>query len=178
MELTTPELKFLMRLLAHPDYRASLSRLSPNAKTSAAQRERLCRQLSQKGLVDYSQEISRFALSPAGRTFLGLDHHNLLVTPDELLTLKSAAKGSLTPEQIHSRVAIQTRQRLIGTLAERKLVKITKIQIQAAWLTTQGQTFLRHHYSPYGHAQALTLTMLGDYLKFIRQAATHSLNPS
>ncbi|WP_346289398.1 hypothetical protein [Sphaerothrix gracilis] len=168
MVLTSPELQFLMRLLAHPDYRAPLSQLAPT-KTPAAQRDRLCRQLGQKGLVDYTETVSRFSLSAAGRTLLKLDNYNLLVTPDELLTLKSAAKGSLSPGQIHPKVAASSRQQIIQALATRKLVKISQVQLQEAWLTSQGQNFLRYHYCPQGSTPALTLTMLGNYLKFMRQ---------
>ncbi|MFE4106773.1 hypothetical protein [Almyronema epifaneia] len=177
MEITTLELKFLMRLLAQANYHAPLSQISLNAKTSAAQRETVCRQLGHKGLVAYTEVISRFGLTPGGRLLLNLDNRNLLVTPDELLTLKSAATGHLSPATIHPKVPAQSRQRLIQTLASRKLVKISQKQIKDVWLTPQGQHFLRFQYSPQGHDPALTLTMLGDYLKFMRQPATpDSLN--
>ena len=168
-QLSSLELKFLLRLLKFPSYRAPCAQLQPNAKTTATERDRLCRQLCQQGLVDCEETITRFSLTAAGQTLLRLDTSVLPITPDERFVLKSGQGGSITPGQIHSRVPKDQRQRLIAVLAQRGLIKVTKCHIGEVWLTAKGQAFLRDDCAPQGHAPIVSWTLMSGYLQFIRQ---------
>ncbi|MBD0337281.1 MAG: hypothetical protein ICV62_17480, partial [Cyanobacteria bacterium Co-bin13] len=88
MDVTTVELKFLLRLLAFPGYRTAISQIKINAQTKASERDRICHSLCSKGLVDFTEEVKQFGITPAGRTLLNLDTSTLPVTPDELLVLR------------------------------------------------------------------------------------------
>ena len=171
MELTAIELKFLVRLLAHEAYRARISQIKPNAKTSARDRDRVCMQLCSKGLVDYTHEIIQFGLTPAGRTLLNLGTTSLPVTPDELHTLKAAEHQPVAPGKI-KRVSSRDRQRIIRNLEDRGLLNVKKTQFKEVWLTQQGKLYLRDQCTPQGSQPALSLSMLGHYLTFLRQALT------
>lgn len=168
MELTAIELKFLVRLLAHDAYRTRISQIKPNAKTSARDRDRVCMQLCSKGLVDYTHEIVQFGLTPAGRTLLNLGTTSLPVTPDELYTLKAAEHQPVVPGKI-KRVSSRDRQRIICNLEDRGLLKVKKTQLKEVWLTQQGKLYLRDQCCPSGAQPALSLSMLANYLTFLRQ---------
>ena len=167
--LSSLELKFLLRLLMFPDYRAKLSQLRPSPKTSATDRDRLCRHLRQQGLIDCEETATRFGLTAAGRTLLTLDTSVLPITPDERFVLKSCQGGSITPGQIHPKVPKDQRQRLITGLAQRGLLKVTRYQIGEVWMTMAGQTFLRDDCAPQGNFPAVSWTLMSSYLQFMRQ---------
>ncbi|NER78185.1 MAG: hypothetical protein F6K42_01145 [Leptolyngbya sp. SIO1D8] len=176
--ISSLELKFLLRLLMFPHYRTRISQIRPTPKTSAAERDRLCRQLQKQGLVDCEETVTRFGLTAAGQTLLTLDTSVLPITPDEQFVLKSGQKGGITPGQIHPRVPKNQRQPLIIGLTQRGLLKVTQRQIGEVWLTMEGQRFLRHDCAPQGNAPILSWTLLSSYLQFIRQppeAAENSL---
>lgn len=169
-QVSSLELKYLLRLLKFPDYRAPSAELRPNAKMSAAERDRLCRQLRQKGFIDCEDTVTRFSLTAAGQTLLTLDTSVLPITPDERFALKSCQRGSITPGQIHPRVPKDQRQRLIAALAQRGLVKVTQRQIGEVWMTVEGQQFLRNDCAPQGHTPAVSWTLMSSYLQFMRQS--------
>ena len=54
IELKTIELKFLRKLLDRGG-RSEIVHLSPNEKTPAAKRDRICKKLASQGLVNYRQ---------------------------------------------------------------------------------------------------------------------------
>ncbi|MEO0985522.1 MAG: hypothetical protein AAFY20_08240 [Cyanobacteria bacterium J06639_14] len=166
------ELKILLRLLQFPDYRTTITQLRPNTKTTPTERDCLCRQLHQKGLVDCEDKITRFGLTVAGRTLLTLDVSILPVTPDERLVLKSCKGRSISPGQIHRHVPKNQRQRLLAGLAERGLIRVIKRQIGAVWMTHEGQRFLREDCAPQGHTPVLSWTLMSSYLQFMRQNAS------
>lgn len=169
MEITALELKFLLRLLAYEGYRAAMSQIKINPQTKAAERERICARLHSKGLVDYSDEIKRFGITLGGRTLLGLDTSTLPVTPDERWVLRACLKGLVTPGEISVKVPADSRQRLIRALESRRLIKVHSKQIKEVWLTETGKQFLRTEYSPQGSSPVLSLSLLGNYLQFLRQ---------
>ena len=177
MDLTSIELKFLLQLLGRPHYRASIKKIRPNPKTSAAKRDRICLQLCSKGLVDYTYEAQQFAITPAGFTLLNLDTTSLPVTPAELWTLRSCLDRSITPREIHRKVPVNERQQMIRSLEQRGLVKVTKTQLKEVWLTQLGQHYLRHDVCPKGASPVLSLNLLGDYLYFLRQSLSDSTDP-
>ncbi len=166
--LSSLELKFLLRLLSFPHYRAPLSQVRPNAQTTPAVRDRICRQLHHRGWVNYEEVVTQFGLTAAGRTLLTLDTSVLPITPDERFVLRSCGDSSITPGQIHHRVPPNQRQRLIQSLAQRGLVKVVQQQIQTVWLTEAGQHFLREDCAPQGHALVLSWSLMTSYLQFLR----------
>ena len=137
VELKTIELKFLRKLLEQGGH-SEIVHLSPNEKTPVAKRDRICKKLASQGLVDYSSDVAKFTISPAGRILLTLDTTSLPVTPDELHLLR-ACKGSMAPGQLSSKIPMGDRQRLIRTLAKRKMLKIRSVAIKEVWLTAQGR---------------------------------------
>ncbi|MEM6451395.1 MAG: hypothetical protein AAF703_13900 [Cyanobacteria bacterium P01_D01_bin.105] len=135
------EVKFLLKILEFDRHRAFLSEIKPNSRTSLAKRDRICRTLAEKGLVEYDTEISRFTLSAPGRMLLTLHTTSLPVTPDELKLLRSC-KGAMTFEKLGSCVPKEGRSQLINGLVNRKLLKVTQQSIQEVRLTEKGKAFL------------------------------------
>lgn len=174
MELTTPELKFVLKLLGHLQYQATIADLKPNSKTSASERDRICRSLTSKGIVSHDHDIKKFGITAAGRTLLGLDTTALPITPDEKQVLTACRSKQITPGSIGKGVPKDSRQRLIRALADRGLVKATQSQITTVTLTPQGQTFLQHDFQPKGAAPILSGSLLANYLNFLR----HSWQPA
>ena len=171
------ELKFLLLLLTHPHYRAALTEIRPQSKLSAAQRDRLCQQLRQRNWIDYEEIVTRFGLTAHGRTLLALDTSVWPITPDERYVLQSCQYRSITPGQICSKVPENQRQRLIVTLAEQQLIRITQKHLGDVWLTPAGQRFLRDEYVPQGDTLTISWTLMGHYLQFIRRAENSCEHP-
>ncbi len=174
--LKTIELKFILKLLGCDGYRGKMKALSPNSGTKATDRDRICEALGVRDLVEYDSQIERFSLQTPGKTLLSLDTTSLPVTPDELKVLKACqkkksekSKGYTTPGDV-SGVPASARQDLIRSLTERGMLKITKEAIKEVWLTAQGKQFLLHEYEPTGsYASAASATMLGNYVRFLRE---------
>jgi len=146
LPLETIERKFLLKLFEADGYRAHLSDVKPNSRTSLAKCDRLCQSLAEKGLVEYDTEIFRFTLSAPGRMLLTLTTTSLPVTPDELKLLR-ACKGSMTAEKLGSCVPKEGRSQLISNLVKRKLLKVTKKAIQEVRLTEKGKALVSTHCS-------------------------------
>jgi hypothetical protein len=72
------ELKFLLKLLGEPDYRARIQSLNPNPKTPAYERDRTCVDLADREIVSYTYEIAKFKLDPSGKTFRSLQYFGLV----------------------------------------------------------------------------------------------------
>lgn len=176
-QMSSLELKFLLRLLNFPHYRAPLSQIRPNAQTIPAVRDRLCKQLQRRGWVDYEDTVTQFGLTAAGRTLLTLDTSILPITPDERFVLRSCGDTSITPGQISSRVPKNQRQRLILALAQRGLIRVVQRQIKDVWLTTEGQKFLREDCAPQGHVPVLSWSLMSSYLQFLRQQQSAKISP-
>ena len=169
MALSTPEFKFLLRLLEHPpQYRSPISKIKPNANTPASERDKACKNLCSQGLVDYEEEISHYGITAAGKSLLSLDSSTLPVTPDERHLVQVAATQVATPGMA-KKVPANARQRLLRQLVDRGLVKVNKTQIKQVWLTAQGKAFLCHEFTPEGNA-TFTKSMVGTYVTFLRQS--------
>ena len=168
MSLKTAELKFLLKLLGCEGYRGKIADLTPNSKTSASERDRICQSLGSEGLVEYSSEVAKFSIAPPGKTLLSLDTTSLPVTPDELKVLQ-ACNGTMTPSKLGKKVPANERQSLISSLANRGMLKITKNTMKEVWLSAQGKQFLISEYEPKGNSLVATATMLGNYMNFLRE---------
>lgn len=169
MALSPTEFKFLLRLLEHPpQYRGPISKIKPNPKTSASERDKACKNLCSQGLVDYEEEIIRYGITAAGQALLSLDTSTLPVIPDERHLVQAAATQVATPGMA-KKVPASARQRLLRQLVDRGLVKVHKTQIKEVWLTAQGQAFLCHEFTPKGTG-TLTAAMVGTYVTFLRQS--------
>lgn len=166
VSLKPAELKFLLKLLGCENYQGAIATLSPDSKTSPTERDRICKSLHEKGLVDYDSEVGRFVIAPPGRTLLTLDSKTLLLTPDELKALKSC-HGSTTPGKL-STVPTESRQSILLNLAERGLIKITKTTIKNVWLSTDGKQHMLYHYTPAGTYPFVSGDLLANYVQFLR----------
>ena len=170
MELSSLEMKFLLRLLEHePNYRIGISQIKPNSKTSANERDKACKKLCSEGLVEYVEEVVRYETKPAGKTLLKSDTSTIPVSLDELELLKVANTKVATPGQA-KRVPASDRQRLLSQLKDRGLISVTKSQIKDVWLTSQGFQYLLDDCTPSSTSSRLTFAMLGHYLTFLRQS--------
>ncbi|MEL6249168.1 MAG: hypothetical protein AAFR15_14295 [Cyanobacteria bacterium J06627_15] len=137
--LTAVERKFLDELWAQPGYRAEIETIRPNPKTSATDRDRICQQLYDRELVDYTYDVTQFAIAPSGRLLLNLQTTSLPLTPMELWTLRACRSHSISPARLPAKVPVQDRQRVIRQLASRRLLTLKKQRIQQVWLTLAGQ---------------------------------------
>ena len=170
--MDTKELKFLLKLLGCPNYRSSLS---ASGFKSITGREKLCRDLSDRNLVDYSREIASVKILPPGRALLKTNKDQLPLTPDELKVLESLGKasGKITPSKITVKsVKSVERDAILQRFHERGLIEAeTKIKRQKAevWLTERGQQYLRDEYTAKGSA-TISLDLLNNYLRFLRKS--------
>jgi hypothetical protein len=171
--MDTKELKFLLKLLGCPNYRSSLS---ASGFKSITGREKLCRDLSDRNLVDYSREIASVKILPPGRALLKANKDQLPLTPDELKVLESIGKvsGKITPSKITVKsVKSVERDAILQRFHERGLIEAeTKIKRQKAevWLTERGQQYLRDEYTAKGSNPVISLELLTNYLRFLRKS--------
>lgn len=161
------ELKFLLKLLGCADYRALISKVEPNPKMKASERDRICRQLIERGLVDSTEEIKKLAIAPPGKSLLQADSATLPISEQELKVLKATAKSSITPAQ--TKVAADQRQAVIQSLAARGFIKIIEKKIQEVWLTERGKEFLQNEFESNSSSATINLRMLTEYLRFLRK---------
>lgn len=161
------ELKFLLKLLGFPNYRAPLSDLKVGDKTSVTEQERLCRDLANRELIAYRSEIKKFKLDAPGKSLLKFDTNDLPITELELRVLEASRHGTITPAQ--TEIPAANRQSIIQGLAGRGLIKVTEEKIKDVWLTDRGQLYLRDECNPNGNTP-ISLNLLSHYLRFLRKA--------
>ena len=171
MELSPPELRFLLRLLEYaPDYRTRISQIKlGKSKDPTSERNNACKDLCSKGLVAYLEEIQRYRIEPPGKALLKSDTSTLPVSAEELELLKVAATKAATPGQA-KKVPADERQRLLNQLKDRGLITASKVQIKDVWLTPQGIQFLLNDCTPKSPNAKLPFSMLGHYLAFMRKS--------
>lgn len=168
------ELKFLLELLGFPDYRAPITKIKPNPKTNAAERDNLCRSLRERELVDFNFEVTLFSIAPPGKSLLKLDTTGLPISEPELAVLQACSDSAITPNQ--TGLPAKERQNIIKSLLERGLIKAEKTQITEVWLTQRGQEYLLWEYNPSGNTPILSLDMLRNYLRFMRRSMRERLS--
>lgn len=165
--MDTVELKFLLKLLGFADYRAPLSKITPNSKTSAANRERICRKLRDRELVDCSKEVTKLKIAPPGKALLKLDPAELPVTNQELKVLRASEREKISPGK--TGIPSEERQGIIQKLADRGLIEL-ETKIKEVWLTKRGQEYLRVEYTCKGSNPTISLDLLANYLCFLRKS--------
>ncbi|MBD2017175.1 transcription factor RcaD [Microcoleus sp. FACHB-53] len=165
--MDTIELKFLLKLLGFPDYRAPLSKITPNSKTSATERERICRKLLTRDLVECSYEVTKLKIAPPGKALLKSDSTELPVTDQELKVLRASEKEKISPGK--TGVPAAERGAIIQRLADRGLIEL-ETKVKEVWLSKHGQEYLRDEYTAKGTNLVLNLDMLNNYLSFLRKS--------
>ncbi|HIK11950.1 MAG TPA: hypothetical protein IGS52_17100 [Oscillatoriaceae cyanobacterium M33_DOE_052] len=168
--METKELKFLLKLLGFPDYRAPLKLVKPNYKTKVSEVQGICRQLRQRELIDCGEEVSQLGITPAGKSLLKLDSGKLPVSEAQRQVLQTCvtAKRSITANKIG--IAAAEAQGVIKDLVDRGLIKAIKTEIKEVWLTERGKEFLRSDCQPSGNQPLYTGEMLKNYLSFLRKS--------
>ncbi|MGJ3251695.1 MAG: hypothetical protein ACFE0J_11255 [Elainellaceae cyanobacterium] len=155
----------MLKLLGNrPDYRSPLSAL--NLTNSLSDRNRACRQLRDRGLIDCFDEIVKFRTAPPGQALRKLGVENLPITDIELKVLHAGEVGYTTPGKI-TNIPKDNRQILLKDLADRGLIQV-ETQVKDVWITPAGKLYLYKDYVPQGNA-TISLSLLGNYLQFIRQ---------
>ena len=170
--MDTIELKFVLKLLGCPNYRSSLS---ASGFKSFKGKEKLCRDLGDYELVDFSREVASVKILPAGRALLKMSTEQLPITDKELKVLEKIGKssGKTAPSKLTvSSVKASEREAILETLSERGLIEVekrlkkTKAEV---WLTERGQDYLRDEYTAKGTNPVISLDLLTNYLRFLRK---------
>ncbi len=171
--MDTNELKFLLKLLGCPNYRSGLS-----AKTFDSfkrDKRKICRDLGDRGLVDFSREIASVKILPPGRALLKMSTEQLPITDKELKVLEKIGKssGKTAPSKITvSSLKAPEREAILESLGERGVIEVEKKLKRTkpeVWLTQQGIEYLRDDYNPKGSA-TISLDFLNNYLDFLRKS--------
>jgi len=169
--METKELKFLLKLLGCANYRSAVSASSLKSITG---RDKLCRDLGERGLVDFSREIATVKILPAGQALLKIDTEQLPITDKELKLLEiiSKSSGKIAVSSIKSSVKASDREAILESLGERGLIEIekklkrTKAEV---WITEKGIEYLHDDYNPKGTG-TISLDLLNNYLCFMRKS--------
>ncbi|MGB3532966.1 MAG: hypothetical protein WBA13_05555 [Microcoleaceae cyanobacterium] len=171
--METKELKFLLKLLGQPSYQAKITEVNPTSKTKASERDKICRDLCDRLLVECIEEITKLAITPAGKSLLEIDSSTLPINDQELKALKACEKKTITPGE--TGIPPASRQSLLFSLAERGFIKAVDNKIKEVWLTQQGQDYLAREYTPEGKGNiTLSKIQMGNYVSFLRDYFSHS----
>ena len=162
------ELKFLLRLLGQENYRGKIQDLKPNSKTTIAKTRSICRDLCDREYVAYSETITKIKINSAGKALLNVDAEDLPINADELKILKACGTQTITPGKTKVTPA-EKREELIASLVERGLITAAETKIEQVWLEDRGKEFLAEEYSPKGTNSVLSLSLLNNYLSFLRK---------
>lgn len=163
------ELKFLLKLLGKPSYRAPLSQIG-NKEEKASDRERICKRLAEREIVGYTREIAKFGIEPAGKALLKQDQTTVPLTKSHLAVLKACESEGITPGMVSSaKLPAADRQTVLQDLETKGLIKAEKVKIKEVWLTERGAELLRDDFHPTGTA-TLSFNLLGNYLTFLRKS--------
>jgi DNA-binding MarR family transcriptional regulator len=171
--MDTNELKFLLKLLGCTNYRSSLS---ASGFKDFKGKDKICRDLGDRDLVDYSREIATVKILPPGSALLKMSTEQLPITDKELKVLEKIGKssGKTAPSKITvSSVKAAEREAILESLGERGLIEVEK-QLKKAkaevWLTERGQEYLRDEYTAKGSNPVISLDLLTNYLRFLRKS--------
>lgn len=171
------ELRFILKLLGCRDRRTPLT---AKGFKNFPSRNKICRDLGNRELVDFSREIASVKILPAGRALLKMDTSQLPISAKELKVLEKIGKasGKIKPSQI-TIVKVAERETILKSFSDRGLIetesqlKRTKAEV---WLTQRGVEYLRDEYNPKG-AATISLDLLNNYLSFLRKSLRVKLEP-
>ncbi|UBF26999.1 hypothetical protein K9N68_03190 [Kovacikia minuta CCNUW1] len=172
------ELKFLLKLIGFPNYRAKITdeKLKPSDKTSAIERDKVCRTLGERGIVDYSREVSKFKIDLTGKALLKSNTTEVALTNEQLKVLQACEKEAIPPGKVKG-IAAEERQSVIQDLQAKGFIKVEKETIKEVWLTNQGHEYLIEECLPSGNT-TISLNLLKNYLIFLRKATQSSVTNS
>lgn len=171
--METKELKFLLKLLGCTNYRSAFS--GKTFDSFKKDKGKICRDLGDRGFVDFSREIATVKILPAGRALLKLDTEQLPLIPNELKVLESISKASVKIPT--SKISVKSvksveRDAILQRFHERGLIEVEmKIKKQKAevWITDRGIEYLHDEYNPKGSGN-ISLDLLNNYLRFFRKS--------
>lgn len=169
--MDTDELKFLLKLLGCTNYKSSFS---ASIFDSFKGKDKICQNLGDRELLDYSREIASVKILPPGNALLKLEATQLPITDKELKVLEkiSKAAGKISPSKIKvASLKAPEKEAILKTLSERGLIEaeIKRQRIKAeVWLTQRGIEYLRDDYNPKGAAN-ISLDLLNNYVRFLRK---------
>lgn len=158
--------KFLLNLLSFPNYRAPLKEVKPTPKMKAATRNKICRELGDRQLVAYSQQIKTIRISRQGRTWLKSTKLQGKLTSAELQVLQACLPARISPAE--TGLSADILENVVARLTQGNLL-LVETEINQVWLTEAGQKFLIEDYDPSNQAGSLPFNMLADYLRLVRQ---------
>lgn len=158
--------KFLLNLLSFPNYRAPLEEVKPTPKMKAATRNKICRELGDRQLVAYSQQIKTIRISRQGKTWLKSTKLQAKLTLAELQVLQACLTARISPEE--TGLSADILENVMASLTQCDLL-LVETEIDQVWLTEAGQKFLIEDYDPRDHSGNLPFNMLADYLRLVRQ---------
>jgi DNA-binding MarR family transcriptional regulator len=171
--MNTDELKFLLKLLGCENYRSSFG---ASIFKSFKSKDKLCQDLSDRELIDYSREIAAAKILPPGKALLKLDLAQIPIQEKELKLLEaiSKASGKITPSQIKTpSLSTSEKEAILKTLGEKGFIQVEtkrkKIKAEV-WLTERGIKYLRDEYNPNKGVQpVISLDLLNNYIRFLRK---------
>ncbi len=167
--MDTNELKFVLKLLGFTDYRAGLNAFD-SFKT---EKNKICKALGDRELVDYTREITTVKILPPGQAVLK-NPGEVPIKDKELKVLEKIGNASakIAPSKITSPKAAE-RDAILEILSDRGLIEAERGIKRAkaeVWLTERGIEYLRDDYIPNkGSNPAISLELLGNYLRFLRK---------
>lgn len=178
--METAELKFLLRLLGNPDYRAYLA---GKGFKDIKSKNKLCRQLRDRGFIDFHEEISTVKMLPPAQALLEMEQSESPLEPKELKVLEKIGKaeGTITPSKLEIKsIRATEREEILQSFAQRGLIEITmktKRLKAEAWVTEAGLAYLRDEFVPQpGSNPSISLNLLGNYLRFLRQSSPNQVS--
>ena len=158
----------LLKLLGFENHRAPVQKIAPNTKTSAVTRDRICRSLAARDLVELTEKVDQLTIAAPGRLLLEQDTTKLPITAEELKVLKASRKGPITPER--TRIPSANRGKIIQNLIDRGFIRAVKKTIKEVRLSRRGLEFLRDEYSPSGSQPCYSGLTIGNYVRFLRES--------
>ena len=120
----------LERLAALGGHCQSAEELFSKFNCKASQQSQICHRLQEIGPGDLARGYcALWAIGYGAKLCLKLDTSVWPVTPDQLLVLRSCARGRISPQQIHARVPANQRQGLLRQLAHQGLIVVYQTAI-------------------------------------------------
>lgn len=173
------ELKFLLKLLGCRNYRTALT---ARGFKDLKNKNKICKSLNDREIIDYSREIASVKILPPGRAVLKVDPDKLPIAAKELQVLEKISKftAKIKPSQIKAvEVKAEEKEVILRSLSDRGLIELEsqmKRTKAEAWITQRGLNYLRDEYNPKGNT-TISLELLNNYLRFLRKSLRGEIQP-